>query len=160
MEPGMKKVLIGLIGTGIVAGAGYGLALPATAAPSHGRTISFVSHQVSDKVFHLGKSSAFGVGLIELGAANDMQGHTKIGHADLLETVTRLGGGTADEMVSITFTLPGGQINVTGAVTSTASGPGVFDLAITGGTGAYASATGYARIVPSNSPRVTLHISG
>jgi len=156
----MNKVTIGLLASGMLAGAGCGLALPATAGPSHDRTISFVSHQVSDKVFHLGQSSAFGVGLIELGAANEMQGQTKIGHADLVETVTRLGDGTADEMVSITFTLQGGQIDVTGAVTSTASGPGVFDLAITGGTGAYASATGYARIVPLNSPQVTLHIFG
>lgn len=156
----MNKVMIGLIAGGIVAGAGCGFALPATAAASHERTISFVSHPVSDKVFHLGKSSAFGVGLMELVAGNDVQGNTKIGHDDAVETVTRLGHRTADEMVSVTFTLAGGQIDVIGVATSTVSGPGTFDLAITGGTGAYASATGYARIVPTNSPRITLHISG
>lgn len=155
----MNKLMIGLIAGGIIAGAGYGLALPATAAAPHEQTISFTTQAVSDKIFHLGKSSAFGVGLIELVAGNDMQGHTKIGTADLVEIVTRLGNGTADEMVNATFTLPGGQIDVTGTATSTASGPGVFDLAITGGTGAYASATGYARIVPTNTPRITLHIS-
>ena len=156
----MNKLMVGLITGGIIAGVGYGLALPATAASSHEQTISFVSHPVSDKIFHLGKSSAFGVGLVELLAGNDMQGHAKIGHDDIVEIVTRLSNGTADEMVNGTFTLRGGQIDVNGTATSTASGPGVFDLAITGGTGAYASAVGYARVVPTNLPRITLHISG
>src|SRR5260221_5204971 len=146
--------MTGLIAGGIVAGAGCGLALPATAAAFHERTISFVSHPVSDKVFHLGKSLAFGVGLMELVEANDNQGHTKIGHADTAETVTGLGNGTADEMVSVTFTLPGGQVDVTSAVTSTASGPGAFDLAITGGNGAAPPQPASSRSLPRHCARL------
>ncbi|HEX9064875.1 MAG TPA: hypothetical protein VF843_07190 [Streptosporangiaceae bacterium] len=74
--------------------------------------------------------------------------------------MTRLGHGTADEMITITFILRGGQIDVTGVATSTKSGPGPFSLAITGGTGSYAGATGYASVAPAHSPRITLHVSG
>jgi hypothetical protein len=160
----MRKAFIGVLATGLVAGAGLGLTATASAtvaaAPSGGTTISFVSHPTSDKVFHLGSSKAFGVGYVELAAGNDIQGSTKIGHDDAVQTVTRLSGGTADEVVTVTFTLAGGQISTTGVVTSTASGPGTFELAITGGTGKYTSARGYATVVPANAPKVTLHITG
>jgi len=40
--------------------------------------------------------------------------------------------------------LADGQIEATGVLTSTARGPCTFTLAIVGGTGRYAAATGYA----------------
>lgn len=158
----MRKAFIGVLASGLVAGTGLGLAATATAAPaSHaGTTILFVSHPTSDKIFHLGRSKAFGVGYVELVASNDMQGRTKIGHDDSVQTVTRLSGGTADEVVTVTFVLAGGQINTMGVVTSTPSGPGTFELAIIGGTGEYAAARGYATVVPANAPKVTLHVIG
>ncbi len=159
----MRKAFIGVLASGLVAGAGLGLTATASAttaaAPSGGTTLSFVSHPTSDKVFHLGSSKAFGAGYVELLAGNDMRGSTKIGHDDSIQTVTRLSGGTADEVVTVTFVLAGGQINTMGVVTSTPSGPGRFELAITGGTGKYASARGYATVVPANAPKVTLHIT-
>lgn len=157
----MRKAFIGVLVTGLAAGAGLGLAATATAATSTraGTTISFVSHLSSDKIFHLGKSKAFGIGYVELIADNDMQGRTKIGHDDVVQTVTRLSGGTADEVVTVTFALAGGQIDTMGVVTSTPSGPGTFELAIIGGTGKYAAARGYATVVSANAPKVTLHIS-
>ncbi len=60
---------------------------------------------------------------------------------------------------TLTVVLAHGQINLAGLVTDTKQGPGTFRLAITGGTGRYQSARGYATIVPSNSPKVTVHIS-
>jgi len=157
----MRKAFTGVLVTGLVGGAGLGLAATATAATSThaATTISFVSNPTSDKVFHLGKSKAFGVGYVELVASNDMQGRTKIGHDDSVQTVTRLSGGTADEVVTVTFVLAGGQVSTIGVVTSTPSGPGTFELAITGGTGKYAAARGYATVVPANAPKVTLHIT-
>lgn len=159
----MRKAFIGVLAGGVVAGAGLGLTATASAtvavAPSGSTTLSFTSHPTSNKVFHLGSSKAFGVGYVELVAGNDIQGSTKIGHDDSVQTVTRLSGGTADEVVTITFVLAGGQINTMGVVTSTPSGPGTFELAITGGTGKYASARGYATVVPVNAPKVTLHIT-
>ena len=156
----MRKAFIGVLLSGLAGGAGLGLAATATAATSThaSTTISFVSHPSSDKVFHLGKSKAFGVGYVELVAGNDMQGRTKIGHDDSVQTVTSLSGGTADEVVTVTFVLAGGQIDTMGVVTSTPSGPGTFELAIIGGTGKFAAARGYARVVPANAPKVTLHI--
>jgi hypothetical protein len=158
----MRKAFIGVLVSGLVGGAGLGFAATATAAttPHADTAISFVSHPTSDKVFHLGSSKTFGVGYVELVAGNDIQGSTKIGHDDVVQTVTRLSGGTADEVVSVTFALAGGQIDATGVVTSTPSGPGTFELAITGGTGKYASARGYATVVPANAAKVTLHITG
>ncbi len=43
--------------------------------------------------------------------------------------------------------------------TSTPSGPGTFQLAVTGGTGNYQDARGYATVVPGNSPTVTIHLT-
>ena len=122
----MRKAFIGVLAGGVVAGAGLGLTATASAtvavAPSGSTTLSFTSHPTSNKVFHLGSSKAFGVGYVEPVAGNDMQGSTKIGHDDSVQTVTRLSGGTADEVVTITFVLAGGQINTMGVVTSTPSG--------------------------------------
>jgi hypothetical protein len=48
-----------------------------------------------------------------------MQGRTNIGHDDAVQTVTRLSGGTADDVVAVTFARSGGQIDTMGVVTST-----------------------------------------
>ncbi|HUK73518.1 MAG TPA: hypothetical protein VLW50_33035 [Streptosporangiaceae bacterium] len=66
-------------------------------------------------------------------------------------------------MVSAVEVLSHGQIDLSGLVTSTPSGPGTFQLAVTGGTGGtggYQDARGYAIVVqatprrsPSTSPR-------
>jgi hypothetical protein len=52
-----------------------------------------------------------------------------------------------------------GQIDLSGLVTSTPSGPGTFRLAVTGGTGNYQDARGYATVVPGNTPAVTIHLT-
>ncbi|MGO8886170.1 MAG: hypothetical protein ACLPUO_13560 [Streptosporangiaceae bacterium] len=44
-------------------------------------------------------------------------------------------------------------------VASTPNGPGAFRLAVTGGTGRYQDARGYAAVVPSHSPKVTVHLT-
>ena len=88
-----------------------------------------------------------------------MQGGKQIGHDGQSYTVTRLGNGSADELVSAVEVLAHGQIDLSGLVTSTPSGPGTFRLAVTGGTGNYQDARGYATLVPGNTPTVTIHLT-
>jgi hypothetical protein len=136
------------------------LATTAAAAPaSTGTTISFTEHTVSDKTFNLGSAHGIAVGYVELAANKLMHGGTQIGHDGETGIVTRLGNGSADELVSSTEVLVHGQIDLSGLVTSTASGPGTFQLAVTGGTGNYQDARGYATVVPGNTPTVTIHLT-
>ena len=132
----------------------------ASAAPASGaRTISFTEHEISDKTFNLGSGHGFGIGYVELASNKLMQGGKQIGHDGLSFTVTRLSTHSADQMCSAVEVLAGGQIDLSGLVTSTPSGPGTFRLAVTGGTGVYRNARGYATVVPSNSPKFTIHLS-
>src|SRR5580693_4079659 len=115
-------------------------------------TISFTEHNISDKTFNLGSGHGFAVGYVELVANKLMQGGKQIGHDGESYTVTRLGNGSADELVSAVEVLAHGQIDLSGLVTSTPSGPGTFRLAVTGGTGNYQDARGYATLLPGNTP--------
>jgi hypothetical protein len=139
-------------------GAALVAAAPAWAAPA-GQTISFTEHTVSDHNFNLGPGHGFAVGSVELYANKLLQGSRQIGHDGGSCTTVRLGTQSADELCNVTLVLSRGQIDLAGLVTSTAKGPGTFRLAITGGTGHYQRIRGYATIVPSQSPKVTVHIS-
>ena len=135
-------------------------AITAAAAPaSAGTTISFTQAGVSDRTFNLGSGHGFAVGYVELVASKLMHGGRQIGHDGQSYTVTRLGDGSADELVSAVEVLARGQIDLSGLVTSTPSGPGTFRLAVTGGTGNYQDARGYATVVPGNTPTVTIHLT-
>ncbi len=137
------------------------IAVTATAAPaSTATTISFTEVNISDQTFNLGSAHGFAVGYVELVANKLMQGSKQIGHDGLTFTVTRLGSGSADELASAVEILAHGQIDLSGLVTSTPSGPGTFQLAVTGGTGTYQDARGYATVVPGNTPTVTIHLTG
>jgi hypothetical protein len=136
------------------------VAITASAAPaSTGTTISFTEHNISDQTFNLGSGHGFAVGYVELVASKLMQGGKQVGHDGQSYTVTRLGAGSADELVSAVEVLAHGQIVLSGLVTSTPAGPGTFQLAVTGGTGSYRGARGYATIVPGNTPTVTIHLT-
>jgi hypothetical protein len=136
------------------------VAITAAAAPvSAGTAISFTEVNISDRTFNLGSGHGFAVGYVELVADKLMQGGKQIGHDGQSYTVTRLGAGSADELVSAVEVLAHGQIVLSGLVTSTPAGPGTFQLAVTGGTGSYRGARGYATIVPGNTPTVTIHLT-
>ena len=62
-------------------------------------------------------------------------------------------------MVSVSEVFAHGQIDLAGLVTSTPKGPGTFKLAVTGGTGSYQDARGYATVVPGPAPKVTIHLT-
>jgi hypothetical protein len=144
----------------VAAMGGTIVAITAAAAPaSAGRTISFTEHNISDRTFNLGSGHGFAVGYVELVADKLMQGGKQVGHDGLIFTVTRLGAGSADEVVSAVEVLAHGQIDLAGLVTSTPSGPGTFRLAVTGGTGNYQDARGFATVVPGNNPTVTIHLT-
>jgi hypothetical protein len=135
-------------------------AITAAAAPaSAGTTISFTQVGVSDQTFNFGSGHGIAVGYVELVASKLMQGGRQIGHDGQSYTVTRLGAGSADELVSAAEVLAHGQIDLSGLVTSTPAGPGTFRLAVTGGTGTYQDARGYATVVPGNTPTVTIHLT-
>ena len=136
------------------------VAITASAAPaSTGTTISFTEHNISDQTFNLGSGHGFAVGYVELVANKLMQGGKQVGHDGQSYTVTRLANGSADELVSAAEVLARGQIDLSGQVTSTPAGPGIFQLAVTGGTGTYQDARGYATVVPGNTPAVTIHLT-
>ncbi len=147
----------------VTAMGGTIVAVTAAAAPaSAGTTISFTEHNISDQTFNLGSGHGFAVGYVELVADKLMQGGKQIGHDGQSYTVTRLGAGSADEVVSAVEVLAHGQIDLSGLVTSTPSGPGTFQLAVTGGTGGtgnYQDARGYTTVVPGNTPTVTIHLT-
>jgi hypothetical protein len=136
------------------------VAITAAAAPASARTtITFTENTISDRTFNLGSGHGFAVGYVELVASKLMYGGRQIGHDGQSYTVTRLGDGSADELVSAVEVLARGQIDLSGLVTSTPSGPGTFRLAVTGGTGNYQDARGYATVVPGNTPTVTIHLT-
>ena len=136
------------------------MAITAAASPaSAGTTITFTQAGVSDRTFNLGSGHGFAVGYVELVASKLMQGGKQIGHDGQSYTVTWLGAGSADEVVSAVEVLAHGRIDLSGLVTSRPAGPGTFQLAVTGGTGNYQDARGYATVVPGNTPTVTIHLA-
>jgi hypothetical protein len=144
----------------VAAAGGTIIAVTAAAAPaSAGTTISFTQTNISDRTFNLGSGHGFAVGYVELVANKLMQSGKQIGHDGQSYTVTRLGAGSADELVSAVEVLAHGQIDLAGLVTSTPSGPGTFQLAVTGGTGNYQDAHGYATVVPGSTPKVTIDLT-
>lgn len=144
----------------VAAGAGVAIvaAAPGSAAPA-GQTISFTEHQTSDQNFNLGSGHGIAVGAVELSADNLMQGSTQIGRDGGSCTITRLSAQSADDLCSDILVLAHGQIDLGGLVPSTPQGPGTFQLAVTGGTGRYQNARGYATVVPSQNPKVTVHLT-
>jgi hypothetical protein len=140
-----------------LAAAGIGAAIVA-AAPA-GQTITFTERNVSDHSFNLGSGHGFAVGYVELVANKLIHNGTQVGRDGQSYTVTRRGDGSADEVVSATEVLAHGQIDLAGLVTSTPKGPGTFQLAVTGGTGRYQNARGYATVVPGAAPKVTIRLT-
>jgi hypothetical protein len=150
------------IAAGVLAAAGAGVAIMAAAATASpvGQTISYTETETSNHSFNLGSGHGVAVGFIQLSGNKLMQGGTQIGTDGGNCTITRLGGGTADELCTVVAVLAAGQIDLSGLVTSTPQGPGTFQVAVTGGTGSYASARGYATVVSGQHPRVTIHLTG
>jgi hypothetical protein len=150
------------IAAGVLAAAGAGVAVMAAAASASpaGQTISYTETQISDHGFNLGSGHGVAVGFVELAANKLMRGGTQIGTDGENCTVTRLGGGTADELCTVVAVFRAGQIDLSGLVTSTPQGPGTFNVAVTGGTGSYARATGYATVTAAQHARVTIHLTG
>jgi len=147
---------VGALGIATAAAAAAAGTHPASALPE--QTVTFTEHPVSDRTFNLGGTTGFTIGTTELVANTLEQGAVTIGHDSASCVVTRLGNRTADEICTWDFVLSKGQLSTQGLVRSTPNGPGIFELGIAGGTGAYQEARGYATIVPANDPQITLHI--
>lgn len=145
----------------VAAGAGVAIvaAAPGSATPASQTTISFTEHQTSDQNFNLGSGHGIAVGAVELSANSLMQVSRQIGRDGVSCTITRLSAQSADDLCSDTLALANGQIDLAGLVPSTPRGPGTFQLAVTGGTGRYQHARGYANVAPSQNPKVTVHLT-
>ena len=134
-------------------------AITARGAPAPtGTAITFTGVSISDRTFNLGSGHGIAVGDVELTADKLMQGGRQIGHDGTTFTVTRFGR-LGPRVFSAVEVLAHGQIDLSGLVTSTPSGPGTFQLAVTGGTGTYQDARGYATVVSGNTPTVTIHLT-
>jgi hypothetical protein len=144
----------------VAAGAGVAIvaAAPASARPA-GQTISFTEHQISDQNFNLGSGRGIAVGAVELSANTLIQGSKQIGRDGGSCTITRLSARSADDLCFDVLAVAGGQIDLAGLVPSTPQGPGTFQVAVTGGTGRYQHARGYATVVPGQNPKVTVHLT-
>ena len=123
------------------------------------QTISFTEHQISDQNFNLGSGRGIAVGAVELSANTLIQGSKQIGRDGGSCTITRLSARSADDLCFDVLAVAGGQIDLAGLVPSTPQGPGTFQVAVTGGTGRYQHARGYATVVPGQNPKVTVHLT-
>jgi hypothetical protein len=115
---------------------------------------------VVDRTLDLGKKG-FSVGDQELESARLTRGTSGFGTVDGVCEATLATRSVAHELCSNIFALPHGLITTAGEVTSSPSGPGPFDWAITGGTGRYAKARGYVHVIPGNGPTIqmTIHVT-
>ena len=133
---------------GVLAAAGIGVAIVAAAPAPAAQTISFTEQGISDHSFNLGSGHGFAVGYVELVATKLMQGSTQIGHDG---KATQSPGWAA---APPTRWSPSARCSPTARSTWPAwspphpKGPGTFQLAVTGGTGSYQDARGYATVVP------------
>jgi allene oxide cyclase-like protein len=118
-------------------------------AQDRAQVIHLVGKAVSNTDVDLGKKGLSQADQ-EIVRYNVFQGGKKIGEAGQACQFTRVTKAFITELCQIALTLPQGQVTVQGLIKGTpAAGPGTFFLAITGGTGAYQTARGQAKISAS-----------
>lgn len=145
----------------VIASAAAAIATPTNhaAVTSSATVMHLLAHQHSEKSLDLA-DPGFGVGDMDLSAASLTRGTDDVGSFDGVCQVTIASKSKADQLCTQTLSLPRGSIVSTGTVASGRSGPAPFDWAITGGTGAYATARGYIHVLPGNKTvRLIVHLA-
>jgi hypothetical protein len=162
-----RAILAGTIALALAAilgGAAIASATPRTARPISGgsaETIHLLSTNARNTDLDLGEEG-LSAGDKQVGIDDLYQNGKRVGHdgvdAQIVHATTR----TITVQLLVTLSLPKGDITLQGLFTENlAAGPKPFVLAITGGTGAYRTARGQARlaIVPNtNNVQYTLSL--
>lgn len=149
-----------LSATAVVAGAagvaGLAASGPAAARPTSEQSFTVRVHRGSETNVDLGKPG-FSAGDEDLLVAGLTRGTKRAGRIVGNCTTVRVAR-SADQLCEFVLRLGGGQITASGTVRSDQSGPGVFALAILGGTGRYQGAVGQVVVTPSNSASFPLRV--
>lgn len=148
----LKNTILGAAAAVALTAAGMtaAAASPATTANSqHSQTIHLTARQTQATLLVLA-APGHGPAGNQLLTTDDVYRHArKIGHdATICQVMADLGRAGARFQCVATVSLPEGQLTVQGLATLTETGSQPFTLAITGGTGAYRTAHGQARITP------------
>lgn len=145
----------------VVVASGVALAQPRQAAQpvtSTATTLRVVAHRASDQTIDLGRKG-FSAGDEDLSVARLTSGGRRVGTFSTICTTVAVGS-KATQLCTQSFQLAHGDIEASGAVTSTQAGPSPFDWAITGGTGDYRAARGSVHVIPGNrTVHMTLHVT-
>lgn len=155
MKTTKRTVVLGAGVTAIAAAVATPVLAGTAAASTH--TFNLKMHQVSDR--HVDqKPAGFSAGDEDLQATRLTDAGKTVGWETGDCLTTRVGKSAAVQLCRFVFNLHDGQIVSTGAVKAGKRGPGTFSLAITGGTGTYADATGQVSITAVNRGSVPVTI--
>ena len=139
----------------IAAVAGLGLAAP-SATTASGTSLHLVAHVTQGVVRGPGNSQqSLGATQIGSGGLTDSRGHA-VGTFAFTCVSVRVHSGYVDEQCSSWGALPGGQLLLAG---KSRSNEDRHTWAVTGGTGAYRSARGEARLVDINDHETVVDVT-
>ena len=147
-----KKAILGVAIVLVLAAAGVTVAAAssssADASKHRAQTIQLVARQTNSTLLVLAESGHGPVGNQFLGTDDLYRQGRRVGDdATACQFMADLGQAGGRFQCVATLSLPEGQLTAQGLVTLTETGGQPVTLAITGGTGAYRTAHGQARIV-------------
>jgi hypothetical protein len=145
------------LGAGITAiAAAVATPMLAGTAAASAHTLSLRMHNVSQHSVD-NKPSGFSAGDEQVQATRLTEAGKTAGW-ETGDCLTTRVAKNADELCRFVFHLHDGEIVSMGAMKASQSGPGTFTLAITGGTGAYAAASGQVTVTAVNHGSVPVTI--
>jgi hypothetical protein len=149
-----KKAIWGAAIAAVLTAVGATAAVASSASPAsvrHSQTIDLTARQTQARLLVLAAPGHGPVGNQILTTDDIYRQAGKVGHdATVCQIMADLGQAGGRFQCAATVSLPEGQLTVQGLATLTETGNQPFTLAITGGTGAYRTARGQARVTPVN----------
>jgi hypothetical protein len=147
-----KKAILGVAIVLVLAAAGVSVAAAssssADASKHRPQTINLVAKQTGSTLLVLAEPGHGPVGNQFLGTDDLYRNGRKVGDdATVCQFMADLGQAGGRFQCVVTLSLPEGQLTAQGLATLTESGGQPVTVAITGGTGAYRTAHGQARVV-------------
>ncbi|HVT19790.1 MAG TPA: hypothetical protein VHE57_00175 [Mycobacteriales bacterium] len=155
MNSSKRTFALGAGVTAIAATVATPLLAGTAAASAH--TLSLQMHNVSQRTVD-NKPSGFSAGDEQVQVTRLTEAGKKVGW-ETGDCLTTRVAKTAEQICRFVFHLHDGEIVSTGAMKSGRRGPGTFALAITGGTGSYAAASGEVSITAVGHGPVPVTIS-
>ena len=126
-------------------------ALTGSASASNGESFTVYAQPSSETNIDNGKPG-FSAGDYDVHTDPLTRGGKTVGWNDGSCLTTSVSSTTFDQLCTFVLHLPDGQIVSDGAVRSGKNGPGIFLLAVTGGTGKYQTARGQVQVTASDGP--------